>query len=428
MNHFRLFYREHFFTEQRKKDLFFFFLYSLQGLPIYFFTLTLPTILRSLGYPLSFISSLGLLGIPWALKFLWAPLIDHFGNRKFGRRKSWLFPLQCFLALLFFILIFLPPAQSGTQQQSFFLSWPILSFLIVLSSATQDTALDALMMDCLSQEERGRGNAWASAGSAVGVLCGGTLGLYFFEYWGWSVAMFLLAVLHLCGLFVMMKFPETEYVLQKDFSHRAPMKSLFVDCSKKFTDFFTRKGMIPFLFFVLLFRSSEALMMGIQSSFLVDQHFTLTEIGSYLGFWGAVGGLISAYLAGQYLKKQTPLVFLMKIALMKCALYVLMTYLTLNHQAEYKNIYFVLIQSHIYLRYMILVALYTQFMKYCVKNQQATDFSLLASLDLLVYIALVSVSGFFVQQFGYSSLFALQTLLALTSILTFSFMVKRFPS
>ena len=65
-------------------------LYLAQGLPYGFFTQALPVLLRDAGYSLKAISATSLLFLPWALKFLWAPFVDHRGTR-----KAWLLPLQC---------------------------------------------------------------------------------------------------------------------------------------------------------------------------------------------------------------------------------------------------------------------------------------------------------------------------------------------
>ena len=64
-------------------------LYFAQGLPFGFFTQTLPVLLRDAGLSLKAISALSLLAVPWALKFLWAPFVDHRGTR-----RAWLLPLQ----------------------------------------------------------------------------------------------------------------------------------------------------------------------------------------------------------------------------------------------------------------------------------------------------------------------------------------------
>ena len=62
-------------------------LYFAQGLPFGFFTQALPVVLRESGFSLVKISATGVLFLPWALKFLWAPYVDRYGSR-----RRWLRP------------------------------------------------------------------------------------------------------------------------------------------------------------------------------------------------------------------------------------------------------------------------------------------------------------------------------------------------
>src|SRR5687768_11375518 len=64
-------------------------LYMAQGLPFGFFTLALPVLLRDAGFSLKAISALSLLALPWVLKFIWAPWLDHRGTR-----RGWLLSFQ----------------------------------------------------------------------------------------------------------------------------------------------------------------------------------------------------------------------------------------------------------------------------------------------------------------------------------------------
>ena len=69
-------------------------LYLAQGLPYGFFTQTLPVILRDSKASLAEIGGASLLVAPWALKFMWAPLVDRYGFQSLGLRRSWLIPIQ----------------------------------------------------------------------------------------------------------------------------------------------------------------------------------------------------------------------------------------------------------------------------------------------------------------------------------------------
>ncbi|MBI4864967.1 MAG: MFS transporter, partial [Candidatus Riflebacteria bacterium] len=69
-------------------------LYFSQGLPYGFFVQALPVLLREAGVSLEVIGLTSLLALPWAFKFLWAPLVDRFDGSGLGRRRGWILPLQ----------------------------------------------------------------------------------------------------------------------------------------------------------------------------------------------------------------------------------------------------------------------------------------------------------------------------------------------
>ena len=75
-------------------------LYFAQGLPSGFITQALPAILRSYDVSLEMIGWSGLLLAPWALKFLWAPVVDRYFSPKLGRARSWILPLQLISAMI----------------------------------------------------------------------------------------------------------------------------------------------------------------------------------------------------------------------------------------------------------------------------------------------------------------------------------------
>ena len=88
--------------------LLFFSLYWAQGLPVGFMTHALPVILRAQGVSLAHIGGFGLLMAPWAMKVLWAPLVDKFGAKRSGHYRSWILPTQFLMIVILIILSFLP--------------------------------------------------------------------------------------------------------------------------------------------------------------------------------------------------------------------------------------------------------------------------------------------------------------------------------
>jgi len=75
-------------TTRLGRNALFFGLYACEGAPIGFIWWTLPTELRTRGVAVQDITGLtALLVLPWALKFLWAPLVDALTERP--RSLSW---------------------------------------------------------------------------------------------------------------------------------------------------------------------------------------------------------------------------------------------------------------------------------------------------------------------------------------------------
>ena len=82
-------------------------LYLAQGLPVGFLTQALPAILRKNNVSLAAIGGFGLLMAPWALKFLWAPVVDRYFSPQWGQSRSWIIPTQFLTILLLVVISFL---------------------------------------------------------------------------------------------------------------------------------------------------------------------------------------------------------------------------------------------------------------------------------------------------------------------------------
>jgi MFS family permease len=126
-------------------------LYFAQGLPFGLFTQALPVMLCKHGYSLSENGLASLLAMPWALKFLWAPAVDRFGFWRFGRRKSWIVPLQAMAALVLLML----SASAIEEHISMLL---VAVFVLNLVAATQDITTDGMAVDMLSPPWAARQN------------------------------------------------------------------------------------------------------------------------------------------------------------------------------------------------------------------------------------------------------------------------------
>ena len=104
------------------------------------------------------------LAAPWMFKFLWAPVVDRWWSPRFGRRRSWIVPLQALLVLACL-------AAAAVHDQV----WLLLGLVFVMNllAATQDVAVDGLAVDLLGKDDLGPGNAVQVVGYKLGMILGG---------------------------------------------------------------------------------------------------------------------------------------------------------------------------------------------------------------------------------------------------------------
>jgi MFS family permease len=145
-------------------------LYFVEGAPIGFLWWALPSLLASRGMAEARIGALlGWLVLPWALKFLWAPLIDRWQGPRWSLR-AWIVAAQLGMAAAL-----VPLFAAGVLEREALLATALLAHAVCAS--TQDAAIDALMIRATPPEERGRLAGWMQAGMLSGrsLLGGGAL-------------------------------------------------------------------------------------------------------------------------------------------------------------------------------------------------------------------------------------------------------------
>ncbi|CAA7259985.1 unnamed protein product [Cyclocybe aegerita] len=128
-------------------------LYLLQGIPLGLALGSVPFLLKEhLSY--SQLATFALSSYPYSLKLLWSPIVDSIFFKSFGRRKSWIVPMQIIVGSLMMYISFNvkrlmeDPAHNVIELTTVFT-------MLVTFSATQDIAVDGwaltlLSHDCLS--------------------------------------------------------------------------------------------------------------------------------------------------------------------------------------------------------------------------------------------------------------------------------------
>lgn len=270
------------------------------GLPL---ALTASSLLAWLKDGAVDISTIGLfasVGIPYSIKFLWAPVIDTVPfpllSRWLGRRRGWIFATQMGL---FFAIYFMGNLNPATQTW-----WVALAALAVAAlSASQDVVLDAWRVESLDPKDYGPGTAMFTLGYRMGMLASGAGALYLAEYYGWHACYALMGLLVVVGLCTTLlcrepKAPQAEpeqTPAEKGEDFAAWMKRAVVGPMR---DFMLHERWLIILLFIATYKLGDAFLGVMTNPFLIEIGFTKPQIASIVKIYGTIATLIGAFAGG----------------------------------------------------------------------------------------------------------------------------------
>lgn len=131
--------------------------------------------------------AIGLAYIPWSFKILAGPIIDRFPSARYGRRRPFIIGAQLLMGLTLLALLGVDGRQLGLVGA--------ILFAHNTFAAMQDVATDALAVDVLPADERGKANSVMWAAKNFGVAVGGGGGTLIAKHLGWSTLFVVNAVL-----------------------------------------------------------------------------------------------------------------------------------------------------------------------------------------------------------------------------------------
>jgi MFS family permease len=368
-------------------------LYVAQGLPYGFFTQALPVLLRERGLALPLIGLSHLLTLPWALKFLWAPLIDRVDAPRLGRRRAVLIPLQLAGCAVFLALALL--AAPGALW-----ALAVAALLVNAISATQDIATDALAVELLTTDERGLGNALQVGGYRAGMILGGGLIPLVFALAGWTVAFVGMA-----GLLLLATAPVLAY--------REPARPRPAQARPGLVavlgQALARPGLGPWLAVLATFKTGEWLASGMLRALLTDEGATLVDVSLMLGGAGFGAALVGALVGGALVPRLGRRRALIAFGCLQAA-----AIAGLAVAAAYPSapvLYTAVAAEHL-TSAMATAALFTAMMDMCRPEHAATDYTLQASLVVIAAGAAAALSGVSAEALGYPGHFALAAVVA----------------
>lgn len=281
-------------------------LYFAMGMPFVVLNMVCTLMYKGMGVSdtqIAFWTSLIML--PWTLKPLWSPLLEMYKTKKF-----FVVATQLLTGAVFALAAF------ALQQPTFFAVTIAMLAVIAMSGATHDIAADGTYMSALSTGEQARWIGWQGAFYNIAKIAatGGLVYLagVFIDAFGvakaWMLILLIIGtVMMALGCYHLQALPEEN---RTHAAKPAGLKEAFCDLWAVFRDFFRKKHIVYYLFFIVLYRFAEGFVMKIVPLFLksprAGQGLQLTEqqIGLCYGTFGAAAFVLGSILAGYYIARR----------------------------------------------------------------------------------------------------------------------------
>jgi PAT family beta-lactamase induction signal transducer AmpG len=255
------------------------------GLPLLLTISVLQAWMKRSGVDLRVIGLFALVGLPYTLKFVWAPLLDRYTLPFLGRRRGWLLVIQVLLMAAIAGLGLSDPGQSPWLVA-------LAAFFVTFFSASQDIVIDAYRREDLTDEELGLGSSLYVNGYRVGMLLAASGGLALADVIPFSMVYLIMAACLLPTVVVTVLTPEPK-VLSKP-------RNMGEAIVGPFLEYFRRRGAWIMLAFVFFYKIGDQMASTMTTPFYLEIGYSLTDIAAVVklfGFWATItGGLLGGVL------------------------------------------------------------------------------------------------------------------------------------
>ncbi len=384
--------------------------------PLLFATLTLW--LASAEVSISEITMFGWVGIIYAIKFLWAPMLDRLRlpglTSLIGQRRSWMLLTQAIILVGLIYMSFLQP-----ESDLIFLAY--MSIVVAFASASQDVAIDAYRIEIAESKFQAVLGASYQLGYRISALTSGAGALYLASFYDWKLTYQIMSMFMLVGIMTVIMIPESTKPFEKNNNSGWLKKTLI----EPFAEFFKRNGYwsLFLLMFIAIYRVSD-LIIGIAANpFYADLGFNLSEIATVTKVFGFTITIIGAFIGGLTVARFgiSNLLIISSILLTVTNLFFLflnnagpslpalvLTISADNFALGFSGTVFIAFLSSLTSRYFT-----------------ASQYALFTSVMFLPGITLSGFSGQIIESSGWSTLFIYSALLGIPSIACSLLIVKK---
>jgi PAT family beta-lactamase induction signal transducer AmpG len=379
-------------------------LYFVQGLPFGFQATALPVLLRQQGVSLPAIGLLSLLSLPWSLKVFAAPLVDRFGIATFGRRKTWIVPLQVGLAVSCF-------AAAAVALPDGLRTLLALTLAMNAFAATMDIAVDGAAVDMLGPKDLGGGNAAQVVGYKAGLLTGGGLLVWASGHVGWRGLFLSMGGLVLVGVLGALVWQERAAPASEATKERMSLRdvlALLVAAARA-------PGALLVFAIVGSYKIGELMVEVMFKPFLVDHGVAPADIGAWVGTYGMLGSILGSLVGGWLATRFRPITAVWLTALLRVLPLAAQVSLAFGTPVSAATVIPIVSVEH-FVHGALTTAMFAFMMEKVDRRIGATHYTLLATLEVVGKSPGAWASGFVAKAWGYGATFTLGLVLSLVCL------------
>jgi PAT family beta-lactamase induction signal transducer AmpG len=395
------------------------------GLPLLLSGATLSIRLTEAGVSLTAIGLFALVGTPYNLKFIWAPLMDRLPipglSRLLGRRRAWMVMIQVGL-MAAIVALGLSDPRSAPGMTAFF------ALAVAFFSASQDIVIDAYRIDILDEDQQGAGAAMTQAGYRFGLLAAGAGALYLATDIDWSMVYGIMATLVLVGFITALRapVPDTDGRIA---SESAAAGTWFrSSVISPFAEFFQRNNTgvaLLILAFILLYKFGDAFAGVMANPFYIKIGFTKVQIANVSKIFGVAATLLGVFTGGLVVKQYGILK-----SLLLCGILQMLSNLMFAAQASIGSdirFLFLTIGIENLSGGMGSAAFVAYLSVLCNAAYTGTQFALFTSLMAFGRTWLSASSGWLADRTDWITFFVISTVVAIPGLILLLGMMKRLP-
>ncbi|HEY4166054.1 MAG TPA: AmpG family muropeptide MFS transporter [Reyranella sp.] len=358
---------------------------------------------------LTTIGIFGLVGLPYALKFIWAPLVDRMPlpalDGWLGRRRSWMLVTQVGILLSTLLLAMSDPISSPWLTA-------LAAVLVAFFSATQDIAVDAYRIEILNDDEQGAGAATTQLGYRIALWIVDALALLLPSIVPWPVTLSVIAALALVGIVTTFLAEEPKSALPAATTASNWIEEAVI---RPFAEFLAYRGWVVILLFALLYKYGDALGGSMARPFYVQMGFSGPEIFGVTKSFGVAATLLGGLVGGVLVARYGIFKSLLIAGILQAV-----TNLLFSWQAQAGHDIVVLtvaISADNFTGAVGGVAFIAYLSSLCTKGMAGTQYALLTSLMAFGRTALSAGGGWIAAHTGWTVFWMLTTLLAVPGLL-----------